>query len=547
MAKIQTYTADNLPSARTQVAPPDTSGQELGKAISGFASNAFDVFQQEQQRQLKVDASIAESDYSVLMAEKEANILNPPEGQPAIKSKDIEAAYLAASTEARSQIIGKYSDGATRQTVDLVLRGSEGKYKVRAIKQKFEMDKVERLNELFGTAEKQVQSSYVDEETYSRQVTAINNLKQSLIDKGYSLPDATKFIQNTLDQKVQYAVDDAIDKGNEGSIYLAYNSGVFASASTERRDKIGKQISEALATKTYRAELKTQASALKMSVDMAAEYGSMDLKTMTHKLSSMEFELSEGEKNKSLSAPQIANLAKTINYVETLRKSKLNMAYVQAKYDDPGRKEEILKKLATAIQGSGRAAKKRPEVTYDELLDVRDDLLKAFVDEGSISRKTFEEYNADLLGAVSKGFTDEVFQGHWLNFGGPSDKVKRGYAEEDQNNVMALFKAAEKPGGGHDAVAMQYIFEEYLYDKRNSQTPIKITPEIARNYARRGWLSRNGYGTDYKVGSYLNTKHGSWKILDIGPFGVPIFDVPQEFVDKINQVKLEKKNAGNKR
>jgi hypothetical protein len=112
---------------------------------------------------------------------------------------------------------------------------------------------------------------------------------------------------------------------------------------------------------------------------------------------------------------------------------------------------------------------------------------------------------------------------------------------------MELFKAAKRVNGEYDPITMQAIFDEYLTDKRQTQAPLTITPELARDYARRGWLSRNGYGTDFKVGDTIQMKNGNWKISSVGDLGVPTFEVPDEVLQKINQIKLEKSNAGSNR
>jgi hypothetical protein len=542
--KISTHTAGSLTSERTPIPSADKSGQIVANAVSNLAEKVFNVAEDMQVKQQKLDTALATSQYSVAMAEKEGALLSTP----GLQSKDIQAKYDEASQQVRENILGGYDNGGTRQVIDAALQQTETQYKVRAVQQKFEFQKREELNKVFSTAEQQVRTAFSDSTLYASQVGQIKGLEQALVDRGYTAEAASKFVQNTLDNKAQYAIDDAIDNGQEETVYLAYNRGDFGSASMDKREQLGKQIAEALATKTQRAELKTQADALSSSIDLMGQYGALDMKSLTHRASSLEFELAEGTRAKTLSPSQINTLTKDLNFIETLRKSKLNMAYAQQRTDDPLRKQEIATKMAELVDKTGAESVLSPKEKMDALFTVRDELMKAFVEDRKISRRTFEEFSASIYGAYTKGFMEENFKGDWRwdwKRGGTPAGVENYFGSGDQKNVVELFKAVKKTKTGYDPKVMMHAFDEYLMDKRDNKMPITMTPEVAKQYVFRGWLSSNGYGTDFKAGDYLPTKFGALKILSIGDFGVPNYEVPQEMYDKIQQLKAT--NAGSQR
>ena len=459
--KIPTYTAGKLASERTPIPSLDQSGQIVAQAVGNLAQKAFTIAEEVKEKQQKLDISIAESQYSVAMAEKEGEIL----GTPGLQSKDIQAKYDEASQQVRESILGGLDNGGTRQAVDMALQGSEAQYKVRAIQNKFEFQKKEELNKIFSAAEQQVQAPFSDSTIYASQVAQINGLKQALIDHGYTVDVASKFIQNTLDNKAQYAIDNAIDNGQEEAVYLAYNRGDFSSASMDKREQIGKQIAEALATKTQRAELKTQADALSSSAELMGQFGALDMKSLTHRASSLEFELAEGTRNGTLSPAQVNTMTKDLNFIETLRKAKLNMAYTQQRTDDPLRKQEIATKMAELVDKTGAESVLSPKEKMDALFTMRDELMKAFVEDRKISRRTFEEFSASIYGAYTKGFMEENFKGDWRwdwKRGGTPAGVESYFGQGDQKNVMELFKAVKKTKTGYDPKVMMYAFDEYL-------------------------------------------------------------------------------------
>lgn len=123
MAKIQTYTAGDLASARTQVAPPDTSGQDLGKAISGFASDVFDVFKKQKELLSQADLSKNISEYDANQYVKaneirQKNVTNPEQAITELQ------AYQA---ESLNQFKGRITDQDTKLRFDAVAFDSNQK------------------------------------------------------------------------------------------------------------------------------------------------------------------------------------------------------------------------------------------------------------------------------------------------------------------------------------------------------------------------------------------------------------------------------------
>jgi hypothetical protein len=176
---------------------------------------------------------------------------------------------------------------------------------------------------------------------------------------------------------------------------------------------------------------------------------------------------------------------------------------------------------------------------------LQDELLKAFVEEGSISRRTFEEYSESLTGAMAKGFTDEVYAGRWTDLWKGPEGVRKWFTPDSQKGVSAIFNALKDKTGKTDDAQLMYAIDEYLDDKRENKT-LTMTPELAKDYARRGWLKQNGYGSNFKPGDTLNVKGmGPRKITSIDDMGRPNFEITPEEAAKINQIKMRKSNAGN--
>jgi hypothetical protein len=146
----------------------------------------------------------------------------------------VERRYLEESQKVRENILARYPDGGTRQKIDQELQLEQNQYQVRAIGQRLKLKGAEELNDVFTTLEGVVQAPF-DPTAYNKQVGELKDIKQKLIDRGYDVLSASRLIDNSLDNKAQYAIDDAIDNGREAEIYTAFNSGVFDSITGRKK------------------------------------------------------------------------------------------------------------------------------------------------------------------------------------------------------------------------------------------------------------------------------------------------------------------------
>lgn len=540
MPKIPTYSAGNLASEHVGVPQEDQSGQIVAKALTGLASTTFDIMAERKANIDKVEVASVASRYALEMARAESEILRTP----GIKSSEIEQAYATKSEEIKASLFGSLSDSSVKQAADVQLQHVQSQYQLKAVAQasKFKDKEVYQMG--FDTLTQLVEApTDFSKDTYDAQLADIRSMA-STFEPFLESPAAVKrLIENSVDEKAKKSVTKAIDNGQEAEAYAAYNQGLFDSASPSVREALGKTITEALATKKYRAELKTQSQVLSDNIDMSGKFNSLGLEDIEHKLSSMRFQLEDP----GLSDAQRASIKRGIEYGTNFYRAKLSTASIQA-VDDPNRKAEIMAMISEVVKGEGLSAKKRPGVAYDELNKVQEELLKAFGDEQKISRKTFENYSGVITSSLMKGFSEDHFEKSGMQkIAGAVglDLTPAGLGKmvggDDGRDVYMLFKAGKTIKGAYDPQTMVTAFDEYLNDRRENLIGGPLTPETAKKYIVRAHFRNSGYSTDLVPDQLVQHKVLGY-VRYAGPDenGRPTYNLTDEQALQLQQIKLRK-------
>lgn len=173
MVKIPTYTAGDLPSARTPVPEPDNSGVQLGKDIASFSANVFDVFakQKELLSQAELSKNISEYDANQYVKANEIRQRNVTNPEQAVKELQ---AYQA---ESLNQFKGRITDPDTKVRFDAVAFDSNQK----------ELAKTQLW--AVGENSKLIQQTYID--TINQNAHALNDTTdiEQLFEKSHLIGD----------------------------------------------------------------------------------------------------------------------------------------------------------------------------------------------------------------------------------------------------------------------------------------------------------------------------------------------------------------------
>lgn len=531
MAKISTYTAQNLASERVGVPSQDQSGVIIANSFTKLAGTAFDILNQavarQKDHQEQLDVSAARTQYQTEYLKRKQQITS----DPSITSSQVEQKLNEASSEISQGLIAALPDGRTRQSVQAAIQLDQDVYRVDATKESLQLANKEMYNKWFNTVDTSIQNMKETgtPEAYDVTVAGLHGMTPSLVPLvGDNLESAQKATQNAIDTATTQFVAAGIERGQEDMLEQMRIFGKFNQASDTTQNRLNKTLEEALKTKAYRADITTAYNTLNDNVADVEAIRKQDksFSDIEHDLSSTTFELATG----NFSDKQKEDMQRRINVLDALRTAMLTGAYTRA--NDNLDTVSELRMQATQLIKQSDGEKGLADGTYlSDLKKYQDRLVSEFVDKQNISGKTFNTLYADAYGVMLKDLTEKTFdQNPWEKFihatpGTTTDVL----AKNERKPLFQIYDAAKRSDGTVDPNIMFRAYDEYQKDKKDGKTVgDSLAPEQAKEYFTRASLRQQGFSGVYKIGDSIPTKRGPRQIIGFEKGRVLIEETEQD-------------------